>query len=151
MLKISVLSVLLLAGSWQNLLAEDTLLPVINLTLSDQTISAEIAATPAALATGLMHRQHLPENSGMLFVFPNTGIQAMWMKNTQIPLSVAFIDAQGSIINIADMTPNTLKPHYSAEVASFALEMNQGWFARNRIQAGDRVRGLEDIRNTIGR
>ncbi len=151
MLKKSIFSALLLAGIWQSILAEDTLLPVINLTLSNQTISAEIAATPTALATGLMHRQHLPENSGMLFVFPNAGIQAMWMKNTQIPLSVAFIDVQGTIINIADMEPNTLKPHYSVKTASFALEMNQGWFARNRIAAGDRVRGLESLTNAIER
>ncbi|MDT8364604.1 MAG: DUF192 domain-containing protein [Nitrosomonas sp.] len=138
---------LLLIGLWQNALADHQLPSTTDLTISGQVVSAEIAATPATLAAGLMHRQHLPENSGMLFIFPRAGLYAMWMKNTQIPLSVAFIDARGIIINIADMAPNTFKQHHSEKPASFALEMNQGWFAKYAITVGDQVHGLDNIRN----
>ncbi|SCZ85227.1 DUF192 domain-containing protein [Nitrosomonas mobilis] len=147
MLKEKIFLAVLIAGLGQVTLADNKLLPIIDLNISGQAILAEVAATPATLATGLMYRQHLIENSGMLFVFPEAGIHVMWMKNTWIPLSVAFIDAEGIIINIADMEPNTLKQHHSAKTASFALEMNQGWFAKYAIQTGDQVRGLEGIEN----
>ncbi|MCC7136063.1 MAG: DUF192 domain-containing protein [Nitrosomonas sp.] len=149
MLKQIILFVLLVAGLGEVALADNTRLPVVDLNIAGQTISAEVAATPAALAAGLMYRQHLIENGGMLFIFPKAGIHAMWMKNTQIPLSVAFIDAEGIIINMADMEPNTLKLHYSAKETSFALEMKQGWFAKHDIQAGDQIQGLDDIKNSI--
>lgn len=136
-------------GAGQIALADNGSLPVTELRISSQTISVEIAATPDALATGLMYRRHLAENSGMLFVFPEAGIHAMWMKNTWIPLSVAFIDAEGIIINIADMEPGTLLSHRSARSASFALEMNQGWFANHGIRKGDRVYGLDEMAGAI--
>jgi len=149
MLKAEIFLAVLIAGPGQAALADNHSLPVMDLNISDQTISVEIAATPSALAAGLMYRQHLNENSGMLFIFPEAGIHAMWMKNTWIPLSVAFIDAEGVIINIADMEPNTHHQHYSTKSASFALEMNQGWFTRHAIRKGDQVRGLEGIANAI--
>lgn len=149
MLKIRIIFVLLITEFGRVAVAENHLLPVIDLNISGQAISVEVAATHTALATGLMYRQHLNENNGMLFVFPEARIHTMWMKNTWIPLSVAFIDAEGIIINIADMEPNTLKQHHSTKAASFALEMNQGWFAKHAIQAGDQVQGLDGIANTI--
>lgn len=118
-------------------------LPVIELNISDYTITAEVANTPATRATGLMHRKHLPENSGMLFVFPRAGIHGMWMQNTQLPLSVAFLDESGVIVNIADMVPYTLTPHRPIKAAKYALEMNQGWFRTRGVEAGEQVLGLE--------
>jgi uncharacterized membrane protein (UPF0127 family) len=91
---------------------------------------------------GLMHRRMLPENRGMLFVFPNVAYHGMWMKNTFIPLSVAFIDDKGVIINIEDMQPQTLNAHCAKKSARFALEMNQGWFRQKNIRPGVLVTGL---------
>lgn len=85
------------------------------------------------------------ENNGMLFVFSYTGRQSMWMMNTDIPLSVAFLDEDGVILNLADMVPNTKTPHSSAGAAKYALEMNRGWFKTRNITAGARVTGLEKV------
>jgi uncharacterized membrane protein (UPF0127 family) len=79
----------------------------------------------------------------MLFVFPDVGIHAMWMMNTHVPLSVAFIDTEGTIINIADMQPHTQTAHPAARPARYALEVNQSWFKSRGIKPGDKVRGLE--------
>jgi uncharacterized membrane protein (UPF0127 family) len=108
-------------------------------------LSVEVAATPESRARGLMHRTALPEHQGMLFVFPVPARQCMWMKDTLIPLSVAFMDARGRIINIADMSPRNLRIHCSAAPARYALEMNQGWFQRNTIQVGDLATGMERL------
>ncbi|WP_292953788.1 DUF192 domain-containing protein [Nitrosomonas sp.] len=115
----------------------------ISLNISGYTLSAEVANTHASRAQGLMFRKSLGENAGMLFVFPRNAYYGMWMKNTTIPLSVAFIDEKGSIINIADMQPQTLFVHYSAGLAKYALEMHVGWFSHRKINAGDWVTGLE--------
>lgn len=108
-------------------------------------LRAELAASDEEKRTGLMYRRNLGENSGMLFVYENEGQWAMWMKNTLIPLSVAFIDRRGRIINIEDMQPLTLDSHQAAGPAKYALEMNQGWFAKRGIQKGDRVEGLDKV------
>jgi uncharacterized membrane protein (UPF0127 family) len=92
-----------------------------------------------------MFRRQLGENSGMVFVYESEGRWAMWMKNTYVPLSVAFIDRNGRILNIEDMQPLTLDSHQSAGPAKYALEMNQGWFAKRGIQPGARVEGLEKL------
>jgi uncharacterized membrane protein (UPF0127 family) len=89
-----------------------------------------------------MHRRMLPENRGMLFVFREPAQQSFWMMNTYIPLSIAFIDERGAILNIADMKPLTTDPHPSAGPAKYALEMNQGWFAKRGIKRGAVVQGL---------
>ncbi len=122
--------------------AESGSLPVIELSIANHTISAEVANTLSTRATGLMHRTYLPENSGMLFVFPVANIYSMWMQNTHIPLSVAFLDEAGVIINIADMVPNTLTSHRSAKAAKYALEMNAGWFDMRKVKPGDQVIGI---------
>lgn len=117
--------------------------PAILLKILDHTLSAEIAHTPTARAKGLMYRTQLDKNSGMLFVFPKTSIYGMWMLNTAIPLSVAFLDEKGVILNIAEMTPYSAAPHYSAKPAKYALEMNLGWFAEKNVTTGIQVEELE--------
>jgi uncharacterized membrane protein (UPF0127 family) len=118
-------------------------LPEIPLAIAGHKITAEVASTDAERSKGLMHRRMLPENRGMLFVFPETALHAMWMVNTYVPLSVAFLDAEGSIINIEDMTPHTQTPHGATRPAKYALEMNRGWFRNRSIAPGARVEGLE--------
>ena len=119
-------------------------LPEIALEIKGHKVTAEVAGTDAARATGLMHRRMLPENRGMLFVFPQAAPQSFWMMNTYVPLSIAFIDEGGTIINIADMKPLTTDPHPSAKPAKYALEVNQGWFAKRGIKAGAKIEGLKD-------
>ncbi len=106
-------------------------------------VRVEMAATEEEKRTGLMFRRSLGENSGMIFVYENEGRWAMWMKNTYVPLSVAFIDRSGRILNIEDMQPLTEDTHQAAGPAKYALEMNQGWFAKRGIGKGDQVQGLE--------
>ncbi len=118
-------------------------LPQIPLQISKYMLSAEVANTHRTREQGLMFRKSLGENAGMLFVFPKSAYYGMWMKNTILPLSVAFIDEKGIIINIADMKPDSLVAHYSAGPAKYALEVNSGWFASRKIDAGDLVSGLE--------
>ncbi|SEM91718.1 DUF192 domain-containing protein [Nitrosomonas marina] len=125
-----------------------TNLQYVSLQIAGHTLSAEVADTHASRARGLMFRESLDANTGMLFVFPKNAYLSMWMKNTVIPLSVAFIDDEGIIINIADMQPNTHTAHYSTNLAKYALEMNIGWFSRRKIDTGDRVIGLELISAT---
>jgi uncharacterized protein len=115
----------------------------ITLTVGTHKLTAEVASTDAHRSTGLMHRRMLPENRGMLFVFPDVARHGMWMMNTFLPLSVAFLDEDGVIINIADMEPHTTVTHSAARPARYALEMNQGWFRKRGVKAGDRVEGLD--------
>jgi hypothetical protein len=115
------------------------------LTIKGHAIRAEVANTPNTRSTGLMFRRSMPENQGMLFVYENEERHAMWMKNTLIPLSVAFIDRGGRIINIEDMQPQTEDTHAAQERAAYSLEMNQGWFKKRGIRKGDLVRGLERV------
>ena len=131
---------LLLAVSTAAACAE---LPQTVLAIGQHKLTAEVANTDATRSTGLMHRRMLPENRGMLFIFPDVAIHGMWMMNTHLPLSVAFLDANGIIINIADMTPHTQNSHNAARPARYALEMNQGWFKKRGIKPGDRVEGLD--------
>ena len=83
---------------------------------------------------GLMGRSHLPENSGMMFVFEEPKTYCFWMKNTLIPLSVGFIDAQGRLVQIAHMQPKSLQHHCAKQPVLYALEVNQGWFERNDVK-----------------
>jgi uncharacterized membrane protein (UPF0127 family) len=117
--------------------------PEIRLTIGKQSVTAEVANTETQRATGLMHRRMLPEDRGMLFVFPEVALHAMWMMNTYVPLSVAFLDRDGTIINIEDMQPQTQDTHPAARPARYALEVNQGWFRKRGIKPGDKVEGLE--------
>jgi len=116
---------------------------IIPLQVSGHQLNAEVSHTDTARTQGLMHRETLAENSGMLFVFHRAGHYSMWMLNTHIPLSVAYLDDNGVVLNILDMTPHTTTAHSSAGLAKYALEMNQGWFSAKEIKAGEKVIGLE--------
>ena len=113
----------------------------IRLNAGIHNINAEVAATPEQREIGLMFRTSMPAGDGMLFVFERPSKQCFWMKNTLIPLSVAFLADDGSVVNIDDMKPQTLDSHCSAKPVRFVLEMNEGWFAKRGIKAGSRLRG----------
>jgi uncharacterized membrane protein (UPF0127 family) len=115
------------------------------LKINGHNLRAEVANTDEDRRTGLMFRNSLAENQGMLFVYESEGRYAMWMKNTIIPLSVAFIDRKGIILNIEDMQPHTEDSHGSKGPAKYSLEMNQGWFKKRGINKGDKVLGLERV------
>lgn len=121
-------------------------LPVVQLKAGMHLIRAEVAADFSTRARGLMFRKSLAPNSGMLFIFDGPELQCMWMKNTYIPLSVAFLDAQGTIINIADMQPHSEQTHCATRPAIYALEMAQGWFAQRGIKPGIKLGGLDKLR-----
>lgn len=117
-------------------------LPRIPLQIGKQRLTAEVAADEASRSRGLMFREKLAPDHGMLFVFPQAAQYCFWMKNTLVPLTVAFIDATGKIINLADMQPLSRDSHCAMAPAQYALEMEQGWFARQGIRSGSQVQGL---------
>lgn len=117
-------------------------LPVRQVKVAGHALRVEVAATIEQRMKGLMFREKLGADEGMLFVFDEPGYHAMWMKNTPLPLSVAFVDGAGAILNILDMEPHTLDQHAAAGPAVYAIETNKGWFAKRRIKAGDKVTGL---------
>jgi uncharacterized protein len=116
-------------------------LRTVALTAGMHLIQAELAQTPEQRSVGLMHRATMGTNEGMLFVFDSAAEQCFWMKNTLLPLSIAFLADDGSVVNIEDMAPQTLNGHCSKRPVRFALEMNQGWFAKRGIRPGSRLRG----------
>lgn len=118
---------------------------LLEMNIGRQRIAAEIADTPEKRAQGLMHRSAMPERRGMLFVHDDSRMICMWMKDTPIPLSVAFIDAEGRILNIEDMRPDTLDLHCASGPARYALEMRLGWFRDNGVTSGVKVSGLERL------
>ncbi len=104
-------------------------------------IDTQVAATPEQRSTGLMHRTSMPQHEGMLFVFDTPTQQCFWMKNTLLPLSIAFVADDGTIVNIDEMKPQTLDSHCSEKPVRYVLEMNQGWFAKKGIKAGFKLTG----------
>jgi len=116
--------------------------PTMELSAGIHVIRAEIADTYETRAQGLMFRKHLGPNEGMLFVFPRSDSHCMWMKNTLIPLAVAFIDEKGKVVSISEMLPQTETSHCAAAPAKFALEMTRGWFAFKGIAPGATIQGL---------
>ncbi|MBF6992102.1 MULTISPECIES: DUF192 domain-containing protein [Cupriavidus] len=121
-------------------------LPVVPLTAGMYAIHAEVAATPAAREQGLMYRKSMPVNSGMLFVFEQKAGHCFWMRNTELPLSIAFLADDGTIVNIEDMAPRTESNHCPKTAIRYALEMNQGWFTQKGIRAGAKIGGLPQAR-----
>jgi len=117
-------------------------LPVVQLNAGMHLIRAEVAADYDSRMTGLMHRSSMPSNAGMLFIFDDSQRQCMWMKNTLIPLAVAFIDESGVVINIEEMAPQTEDSHCASRPSRYALEMNKGWFAARGIKPGSRLGGI---------
>ena len=118
-------------------------LPSVQLQTGLYLIKAEVAANYGTRMQGLMQREKMGANEGMLFVFPDRDKQCMWMKNTLLPLSVAFIDESGVILNVEDMQPQTENSHCSVKPARYALEMNLGWFKTKNIKPGAKIAGLE--------
>ncbi|MGZ3157731.1 MAG: DUF192 domain-containing protein [Burkholderiaceae bacterium] len=116
--------------------------PVISLTSGIHVIQAEVAANQAQHEQGLMFRENMGQNEGMIFLFNTPASICMWMKNTLIPLSVAFIDTEGKIINIEDMEPQTTESHCAKKPAKYALEMNRGWFKQKNIKPNSAIAGL---------
>ncbi len=117
-------------------------MPVMELTAGIHRIEAEVASNQENRMVGLMRREVMAQQHGMLFVFPELNTHCMWMKNTLLPLSVAFLDEDGVIINVEDMKPQTEDNHCARRPARFALEMNQGWFAKRGLGPGTKLNGL---------
>jgi uncharacterized membrane protein (UPF0127 family) len=128
-------------------------LPSVKLWIGKSEIIAEVAATPRELATGMMHRKEMGENEGMLFIMPFPQRAAFYMKNTHLPLSVAYIDTEGTILEIHDLQPLNEEPVPSrSEKIHFVLEMKQGWFDRNQISIGAVIRTEHgSLRETFSR
>ena len=115
-------------------------LPAATISIKDHTLAVELATTPNARVCGLSNRVKLPENHGMLFIYPSLGPRTFWMKDTRIPLSIAFLDDSGLILSIQHMTPIQTDERYrSLQPVRYALEVNQGWFAEHGIGVGDIV------------
>lgn len=133
----------LLAWAWLTAAAAGP--GIIQLDAGGHRLTAELAVTPSERERGLMQREALPDDHGMLFVFDAPGRICMWMKDTPLPLSVAFLDSSGVIVDIADMQPLSLDVHCAGRPARYALEMTRGWFAGRGISSGMRIRGLERL------
>jgi uncharacterized membrane protein (UPF0127 family) len=118
---------------------------LVDIKFGPRMLKAEVAATPMARQVGLMNRKSMAENVGMLFVFPGEDRVCMWMKDTLIPLSVAFLDNDGRVLNIADMEPGSRQIHCANAPARYALEVNRGWFERRAVQAGDVATGIDNL------
>ena len=114
----------------------------IELSAGMHRIVAQVAADNETRAIGLMHRREMPLNEGMLFVFEQPDRYCFWMKNTLIPLSAAFIDDTGAVVNVADMAPQSTQTHCAEKPVRYVLEMNAGWFAKRGFGTGTKIGGL---------
>ena len=134
------------AAALTSLAQAQSALPVIPLTAGMYAIQAEVAASSDARERGLMFRKSMPANAGMLFVFEEKAGHCFWMRNTDLPLSIAFLADDGSIVNIEDMKPQTEDNHCPRAAVRYALEMNKGWFAQKGIKAGAKIGGQPQAR-----
>jgi len=125
-----------------HLVHAQTILPMTKLKIGAHTIHAEVADTPGSREYGLMNRTSLPAEQGMLFVFEEPGIHCFWMRNTLIPLAIAFIQQDGKIVTIKEMQPQTETTHCPSQAIRYALEMNQGWFRKKGIESGMQLTNL---------
>ncbi|MFZ6814322.1 DUF192 domain-containing protein [Undibacterium sp. Rencai35W] len=137
--KFTVLTLLSLTSAYAS---AQTRLPIKQLSIGINVIQAEVAATDADRQQGLMNRTRMGASEGMVFDFGAPAGVCMWMKNTLIPLSVAFIDSEGKIVNIEDMQPETTDSHCAKKTVRYALEMNQGWFKQKNVKPGTKIDGL---------
>lgn len=120
--------------------ADDGGRPLASLDVAGHEVRVEIADDDEERKRGLMHRDSLPEDQGMLFVYPEEQTLSFYMRNTPIPLDIAFIDERGYIVDVQQMEPHTEELHRSSQPALYALEMNRGWFEAHGVEEGDRVR-----------
>jgi hypothetical protein len=116
-------------------------LDTVSITAGMHVIRAEVAHTDEQRQMGLMLRKEMAQHEGMLFVFDDAAVHCFWMKNTLLPLSIAFVADDGRIVTLADMAPQTTVSHCPAEPVRYALEMNQGWFAKHGVKPGFRLAG----------
>ena len=116
-------------------------LPRVKLASGMHQIDAQLASTHEQRMTGLMWRKEMPQHEGMLFAFEQPSQQCFWMKNTLLPLAIAFVADDGTIVNIDEMKPQTLESHCSTKPVRYVLEMNTGWFAKKGIKAGSKLTG----------
>ena len=116
----------------------------VSLSIGMHMIDAQVATTQQQHAIGLMHRREMPLHEGMLFAFTQPSVQCFWMKNTLLPLTAAFLADDGTIVNLEDMKPQTTDSHCSKKPVRYVLEMNQGWFVKKGIKAGDRLEGIAE-------
>lgn len=128
-----------ISPAWAQGVPQD--LPAITLQAGMHNIRAAVAKTPEQRQTGLMHRREMAPHEGMLFIFDEAAPQCFWMKNTPLPLTIAFLEDDGTVVNLADMKPLALDSHCSAKPVRFVLEMHQGWFAKRGIKAGAKISG----------
>ena len=113
----------------------------VKLSAGMHVIDAQVALTPEQREIGLMQRKDMPQHEGMIFIFEQPSQQCFWMKNTLLPLTAAFVADDGTIVNLADMKPQTLESHCSTQPVRYVLEMNKGWFAKKGIKAGSKLGG----------
>jgi uncharacterized membrane protein (UPF0127 family) len=139
----SALALLALAGALVPAAAQEAQMNLSRTRLSAgmHQIDAQVAQTAEQRSTGLMWRKEMPQHEGMLFVFEQPTMQCFWMKNTLLPLSIAFVADDGTVVNLDDMKPQTTESHCSAKPVRYVLEMNQGWFAKKGIKSGFRLSG----------
>jgi uncharacterized membrane protein (UPF0127 family) len=116
------------------------------ISVGEHSIKVEVAANTQTRSRGLMYRKSLPEDRGMLFIYPDELPRSFWMKNTSLPLSIAYANQAGTIVHIADMTPFSTDRVESGAPATYALEMNKGWFNQHDVKAGDVFQQLPDIK-----
>jgi len=119
--------------------------PVSTLTVGGHAVEAEVVSSEKDRARGLMERPSMAADHGMLFIYSGERVRGFWMKNTWIPLSIAFADEEGVIVRIADMEPHDTSRTSSLFPAKYALEMNQGWFAEHSVEKGDRIEGIPEV------
>ena len=134
-----LLTALILLAGFSGPMPASAQLPTVQLNAGIHLITAEVAASDPARTRGLMFRQVLAANQGMLFIFDSRSIHCMWMRNTLIPLSVAFIEDDGTIVNIRDMQPHDDRSHCAKQPVRYALEMTQGWFEKKGLSPGAKI------------
>jgi uncharacterized membrane protein (UPF0127 family) len=136
---LALVCALVTSAAWSH--GEPQNLAATTLKVGMHSIRAQLAITPQQRQIGLMHRREMPSHEGMLFVFDEPSRQCFWMRNTLIPLTIAYLADDGTVVNLADMQPQSDESHCSAKPVRFALEMNQGWFAKRGIKPGTRIGG----------
>ncbi len=140
--KFLAIAALAFAAAWPAAAQEpQTDLPRVRLSAGMHQIDAQVAQTAGQRATGLMFRKEMPQHEGMLFVFEQPSRQCFWMMNTLLPLATAFVEDDGTVVNIAEMKPLSTESHCSAKPVRYVLEMNQGWFAKKGIRPGMKLAG----------
>jgi uncharacterized protein len=141
MKKIIFIALLVFAAAWAQAQEPQLQLARIKLGAGMYQIDTQVAQTPQQREIGLMNRKTMPDHEGMLFIFEQPSRQCFWMKNTLLPLTAAFIEDDGTIVNLTDMKPQTLDSHCSDKPVRFVLEMNQGWFGKKGLKAGAKLTG----------